>query len=156
MDWRRKPRTLTEELLSEGPREAEPSIERPHARSSLGRFAVAAGLALLIVALKLGISHLPAWIGLAIGALFVGHYVSIFVRSTKREGATSGRALRVSLFVWLAICVMATLAIAAGGFQQDDRALLGIVWPILALIWIAYRLRVAAASPRPGTGFRRR
>jgi uncharacterized membrane protein YbhN (UPF0104 family) len=117
---------------------------------------VAAGLAILIVAFKLGISHLPAWIGLTVGALFVGHYVSIFVRSTKREGVTSGRALRAFLFVWLAICVVATLVIAVGGFQQDDRALLGIVWPILALIWVAYRLRLAAASPRSGTGFRRR
>ena len=103
--------------------------------------------ALVIVALKLGISHLPAWIGLALGTLFVGHYVSTFVRSTKREGATAGKGLRAFLVLWLAICVVATVIIALGGFQDDQLALLGFFWPVLGLIWVAYRLRRSTASP---------
>ena len=44
MGWRSKPRTLNEELLAEGPREAEPRSERCHERSSLVRFGVAVAL----------------------------------------------------------------------------------------------------------------
>jgi hypothetical protein len=151
MGWRSKPRTLNEELLAEGPREAEPRSERSHERSSLVRFGVAVAAALVIVALKLGISHLPAWIGLALGTLFVGHYVSSFVRSTKREGATAGKGLRAFLVLWLAICVVATVIIALGGFQDDQLALLGFFWPVLGLIWVAYRLRRSTVNPHTRT-----
>jgi hypothetical protein len=144
MGWRSKPRTLNEELLAEGPRVAESPLERPHERSRLIHVAVCAATALVIVGLKLGVAHLPAWIGLALGTVFVGHYVSIFVGSTKkREGATAGKGLRAFLLLWLAICVVATVLIALGGFQPDDRALLGFIWPMLGLIWVVYRLRAS-------------
>jgi hypothetical protein len=37
--------------------------------------------------------------------------------------------------------------IALGGFQDDQLALLGFFWPVLGLIWVAYRLRRSTASP---------
>jgi len=52
----------------------------------------------------------------------------------------------------LAVCVAVTVLVAIAGFQQDDLALLGVVWPILALIWIAYRLRTATLTRRAASG----
>jgi hypothetical protein len=87
-----------------------------------------------------------------VGALVVAHLVSIFLRSTRRTFPGAATGLRAVFLFWLAICVAATVLIAIGGFQPDDRALLGFLWPILALIWIAYPLRRSRATPRVGTG----
>jgi hypothetical protein len=49
-----------------------------------------------------------------------------------------------------------TVLVAIGRFQQDDRALLGFVWPILGLIWIAYRLRASRRVRHEPEGVRAR
>jgi hypothetical protein len=58
--------------------------------------------------------------------------------------------LRVVLLGWLVISAAVTAMVAAGGFQREDRALLGVVWPILVLIWMAYRIRAARVTSRAG------
>jgi hypothetical protein len=153
MSWRRKPRTLKEELLAEGPREAEREDaatfeERRATRARVVHLAVWFGVFILLLALKFGVEFLPAWVGLIVGVLVVAHFVSIFVRSTRRSSADAGKGFRTLSLLWLAICVAATVLIAIGGFQPDDRALLGVMWPILGLIWVAYRLRSARATRR--------
>jgi ABC-type xylose transport system permease subunit len=114
--------------------------------------------ALLPLGLKWTVEFLPSWAQIVVGALVVAHLVAIFLRSTRRRSSDGGKSVRAVFVLWLAICVAATVLVAIGGFQQDDRALLGVVWPILALMWIGYRLRVGTATPQPGTdsGFRSR
>lgn len=156
---RRKPRTLNEELLAEGSREAEPEApaareDRHQAQARLFRLALWVAGALVVLGLKWIVEFLPAWAEILAGVLVVSHLLSIFLRSTSNRSFGAAKRLRALFLVWLAICVAATVLVAIGGFQQDDRALLGVVWPILALIWIGYRLRSAAASPQPGMGSR--
>jgi hypothetical protein len=86
---------------------------------------------------------LPPWIQIVVGTLVVAHLLAIFLRSTRRRSVGAAKGLRVVFLVWLAVCVAVTVLVAIGGFQPDDRALLGLVWPILGLIWIAYRLRAS-------------
>jgi hypothetical protein len=158
MGLRSRRATLNEGLLAKGPRGAEPEdaatlAERGAAKSRITRLVVGLAAFLVLLGLKFGIEFLPSWVGLIVGLLVVAHLVSIFVGSTKRGTADAGKRLRALFFLWLAICFAATVLIALGGFQEDDRALLGVLWPILALIWVAYRLR-SAASPQPGMGSR--
>jgi hypothetical protein len=153
MGWPRKPRTINEELRKAVARDEQPvSAERQPAESPLLRFGVGLVAALAVVAAKLGVAHLPTFIGLAVGAVVVSHYFSVFARSTSRKAPGRGRILRAFLLGWLSICVVATAFVALGGFQLEDRAILGIVWPVLVLFWVVYRLRVAAANPRSETG----
>jgi hypothetical protein len=150
MGWRRRPGTLNEELLAEGPRESEPEAtvgeELHQAPGWRMRFALVIAATLLLLGLKLTLEFLPSWAQIAAGVLVVAHLLSSFVRSTRRRSFGAAKGLRVVFLVWLAVCVWATVMVAIGGFQQDDRALLGFVWPILALIWIAYRLRGRRAA----------
>jgi hypothetical protein len=148
MGWRRKPRTINEELLAQTARDAEVEEEPPKADGRFLRLVVYALGALLIVGLKEGVRFLPAWVGVTVGIIVVGHFFSIFVRSTRGGSPDRGRSLRALFLVWLAICVVATVLVALGGFQMEDRALLGVAWPILGVIWVAYRLRRRGASPR--------
>jgi len=153
MSWRRRPRTINEELREAIPQEEQPASAEPRqAESRLRRFGIGLAAALAVVAAKLGIAHLPTFIGLAVGAVVVAHYFSAFARSTRRKAPGGGRFVRAFLLAWLAICIVATVLVALGGFQLEDRAILGIVWPILALVWVVYRLRVRAANPRSETG----
>ena len=148
MSWRRRPRTLNEELLAEGPREADREAvaartERRETRARLVRLALGIAVALALLSLKWIAELLPSWIQIVVGAIVVAHLLAIFLRSTRRRSVRAARGLRVVFLVWLAVCVAVTVLVAVGGFQPDDRALLGLVWPILGLIWIAYRLRAS-------------
>jgi hypothetical protein len=148
MSWRRTPRTLTEELLEEGPREADAEAaaargERHEAQSRLMRLALWIIGVLALLSLKWIVEFLPPWIQIVAGTLVVAHFLSIFLRSTRRRSVGAAKGLRVVFLVWLAVCVVVTILVAIGGFQPDDQALLGLVWPILGLIWIAYRLRAS-------------
>lgn len=155
MGWRRTPRTLNEELLAEGPRESDPTAaaargERHEAQARLMRLALWIAGSLLLLSLKWIVEFLPPWAQIVAGILVVAHFLSIFLRSTRRRSVGAAKGLRAVFLVWLAVCVAVTVLVAIGGFQQDDRALLGVVWPILALIWIAYRLRAAKLTARAG------
>jgi hypothetical protein len=159
MGWRRKPRTVNEELLAEGWREAEPEAaaapaDRQQAQARLILLALWVAGAFFLLGLKWVVEFLPAWAQFVVGVLVVAHFLLIFMRSTRNRSSGAANGLRALFLIWLAICIAATALIAIGGFQQDDRALLGVLWPILGLIWIAYRLRRAAASPQPGMGSR--
>jgi hypothetical protein len=148
MSWRRAPRTLNEELLAEGPREADPEAaaargERHEAQARLMRLAPWIIGALVFLSLKWFVEFLPPWLQIVAGTLVVAHYLSIFLRSTKRRSVGAAKGLRGVFLVWLAVCVAVTVLVAIGGFQPDDRVLLGVVWPILGLIWIGYRLRAS-------------
>jgi hypothetical protein len=159
MGWRRSPRTLNEALLAERPREAAPKPAaapegRQQARARLMRLGLWVTGALLLLGLKWIVEFLPSWAQIVVGALVVGHLVAFFLGSTRRRSSDAGKGVRAVFVLWLAICVAATVLVAIGGFQQDDRALLGLIWPILALIWIGYRLRVGTATPQPGTDSR--
>jgi hypothetical protein len=68
--------------------------------------------------------------------------------STENRSARSARALRALLHIWAATCVLATILFSLDGLQAEERALLGMVWPILGLIWVAYRLRASRTSRR--------
>jgi hypothetical protein len=156
----RKPRSLNEALLAEGPREAETEAaaareDRHQARARLTRLAMWVAGALFLLGLKWIVEFLPAWIQIVAGVLVVAHLLSIFLRSTKRRSVRA-KGLRALFLAWLALSVVITILVAVGGFQNDDRALLGIVWPILALIWMGYRLRRAVPRARPETGSRPR
>ena len=153
MGWRRKPRTINEELQAQSARErAREHDDRQEAQKRLGRLAVYLVAGLVLVGLKEGVRFLPLWVGIIVGVVVVAHFVSIFVRSTRGGSADRGRGLRTLFVLWLPICVVATVLVARGGFQMEDRALLGVIWPILGLIWVAYRLRRGGASPGPETG----
>lgn len=153
MGWRRKPRTINEELREAIAQDAQPEkAERRQAESRLRRFGIGLVGALAVVLAKLGVAHFPTFIGLVVGAFVVAHYFSVFGRSTRRKAPAGGRILRAFLLIWLAVCVVATALVALGGFQLEDRAILGIVWPMLGVIWVAYRLRRRGASPRCETG----
>jgi uncharacterized membrane protein len=152
MGWRRKPRTINEELLAQTAREAETEERSDETRVRLRRLAVYVLAGLVFVGLKEGVRLLPAWVGIVVGILVVAHFVSVFVRSTRGGPAERGRGLRTLFLVWLAICVVVTVLVALGGFQMEDRALLGFVWPMLGVIWVAYRLRRGGAAPRSETG----
>jgi hypothetical protein len=155
MRRRRKPRTINEELRTEVFEGLEPpSTSERQGESRLQRFSIGLIGALAVVAAKLGVAHLPTFVGLAVGAVIVGNYFSVFARSTRRKAMRGTRVLRTVLLAWLAVCVAATILVALGRFQVEDRAILGIVWPILALVWVAYRIRVAAANPGSETGSR--
>jgi cbb3-type cytochrome oxidase subunit 3 len=152
MRWRGKPRTINEELLAQTAREAEVERDWEEAGGRLRRLAVYVLVGLLFVGLKEGVRFLPTWVGVIVGIIVVAHFVSIFVRSTSGGTPDRGRGLRTFFLVWLAICVVVTVLVALGGFQMEDRALLGFVWPLLGVIWVAYRLRRRGASPRSETG----
>jgi hypothetical protein len=145
MGWRRTPRTLNEELLAEGPREGDPEAAEewheahvPPMRMPLWIVGV-----LLLLSLKLIVEFLPQWAQIVAGVLVVAHLLLMFVRSTKQRTLGAAKGLRAVFFVWLAVCIAVTIPVAIGGFQMEDRAVLGVVWPILALIWITYRLRAS-------------
>jgi hypothetical protein len=145
MSWRRTPRTLNEELLAEGPREADPEAaaapgERHEAQERLMRPALWIVGALVLLSLKWIVQFLPPWAQIIAGTLVVAHFFSMFLRSTRRRSVGAAKGLRIVLLVWLAVCVAVTGFVAIGDF---DRALLGLVWPILGLIWIGYRLRAS-------------
>jgi hypothetical protein len=148
MTWRRKPRTINEELLAQHSREAEDPGPRQRRPAKLRRWILVAAVVLAIELAR----FLPSWVGLIVGALVVGHYLRVFLRSTRQRRPSAARIARVILLIWFAICVATTLLVAVGGFEKDDRALLGIVWPVLGLIWVFYRLRAARLRARPGTG----
>jgi hypothetical protein len=154
MGSRGAPMTLNEELLAEGPREAEPEIrapeERPDAQARLLRLGLWIAGALFLLGLKWMVEFLPGWAQVLAGILVVAHLLSLFLRSTRRRSADAAKGLRALFLVWFAVCLAVTVLIAIGGFQQGDRPLLGVVWPILALIWIAYRLRAAKVTARAG------
>jgi hypothetical protein len=152
MGWRRKPRTINEELLAQAAREAEVERDWDGARGRLRRLAVYVLVVLLFVGLKEGVRFLPTWVGIIVGIIVVAHFVSIFVRSTSGGTPDRERGLHTLFLVWLAICVVVTVLVALGGFQTEDRALLGFVWPMLGVIWVAYRLRRGGASRRSETG----
>jgi hypothetical protein len=152
MGWPRKPRTINEQLLAQMAGEGEVERDSGEARERFRRWAVYVLAGLLFVGLKEGVRFLPAWVGVIVGIIVLAHFVSIFVRSTKGRSANRGKGLRTLLLVWLAICVLATVLVALGGLQMEDRALLGVMWPLLGVIWVAYRLRRGGASPRPETG----
>jgi hypothetical protein len=64
MGWRRTPRTLNEEILAEGPREAEPEAaaargERHEAQARLIRLALWIAGALVLLSLKWIVEFLP-------------------------------------------------------------------------------------------------
>ena len=148
---RRRKKTLNEELLEAGPRhadgeEAAARQERHKARTGLVVLFVIAG-ALVLPGLHWVVGFLPAWAAVVVGFLVVGHYFSIFVRSTKRRSPSAGRTLRTAFLLGLALAVALTVLVAIGGFQQDDRPLLGFAWPMVALIWVAYRLRASRSKP---------
>src|SRR5207247_1813119 len=95
---RRRKKTLNEELLEAGPRhadgeEAAARQERHKARTGLVVLFVIAG-ALVLPGLHWVVGFLPAWAAVVVGFLVVGHYFSIFVRSTKRRSPSAGRTLR--------------------------------------------------------------
>ena len=152
MGWRRKPRTINGELLAQIAAEGKAERDSEEARGRFRRWAFYVLAGLLFVGLKEGIRFLPAWVGVIVGIIFVAHFVSIFVRSTRGRSADRGKGLRTVFLVWLAISVVATVLVGLGGFQMEDRALLGVMWPLLGMIWVAYRLRRRGASPRPETG----
>ena len=151
MGIRRSKKTLNEELLEAGPRDAE--LESASARR--GRSGLRTGFllplvlagALLLPALHWVVGFLPSWAAVVMGFLVVGHYLSIFVRSTRRRSGTAGRTLRAVFLLGLAVAVSITVLVAIAGFQRDDRALLGFIWPMVALVWVAYRLRTARSKP---------
>jgi hypothetical protein len=157
MGWGRTPRTLNKQLLAEGPREADAGAgaareDRHQAQARLIPLALWIAGALLLLSLKWIVEFLPAWAQIVAGILVVAHFVSIFVRSTKRRSVDAAKGLRIVFFVWLVVCVAVTVSVAIGGFQLEDRAVLGVVWPILALIWVAYRLRAARLTRRMASG----
>ena len=157
MGWRRTPRTLNEELLAEGPRHGDPDAaagrqHRHEAKARLMRLALWIAGALLLLSLKWIVEFLPPWAQIVAGILVMAHFLSIFLRSTRRRSVGAAKGLRAVILVWLAVCVAVTVLVAIAGFQQDDLALLGVVWPILALIWIAYRLRTATLTRRAASG----
>jgi hypothetical protein len=157
MGWGRTPRTLNSELLAEGPREADAEAaaareDRHQAQARIIPLALWIAGALLLLSLSWIVEFLPPWAQIVAGALVVAHFVSIFLRSTKRRSAGAAKGLRTVFFVWLAVCIAVTVLVAIGGFQPEDRAMLGVVWPILALIWIAYRLRAARVTRRAARG----
>ena len=159
MGWRRTPRTLNEELLAEGPRDRDPDAaagreDRHQAKARLMLLALWIAGALLLLGLKWIVEFLPPWAQIVAGVLVVAHFLSIFVRSTRRRSVGGAKGLRAVFLVWFAVCVAVTVLVAIAGFQQEDLALLGVVWPILALIWIAYRLRAARLTARAGRGSR--
>ena len=143
MSRRRTRRTLNEELLAEGPREADPEAsaaheeERHEAPPRLMRPALWIVGALVLLSLHWIGKFLPPWVQIIAGTLVVAHYFSMFTRSTRRRSVGAAKGLRIVLLVWLAVCVVVTVLVAIG---DSDRALLGLVWPILGLIWIGYRL----------------
>jgi hypothetical protein len=146
MSWGRQRKTRNQELLAEGPREAhgddrDGGEQRP--RRSIS-WIVQALLLLGLLTAEL----LPSWAKLVVGVLVVGHLFSIFLRSTRQQARRAAMGLRIVFFGWLAISIVVTAMIAAGGFQQEDRALLGIVWPIQVLIWMACRIRAARVTAR--------
>jgi hypothetical protein len=145
MGLRSTPRTLNEELLAEGPREADLEAaaaygERHEAQARLTRPALWIVGALVLLSLKWIVEFLPPWAQIIAGALVVAHFVSIFIRSTRRRSAGAAKGPRFVVLVGLPVCVAVTVLVAIG---DVDRALLGLVWPILALIWIGCRLRAA-------------
>jgi hypothetical protein len=154
MGWHRTPRTINEELQAQSAREtALENDDRQEAKKRFGRLAVYLVAGLVLIGLKEGVRLLPPWVGIIVGVVVVAHFVSIFVRSTRSGSADRGRALRTLFVLWLAICLVATALVALGGFQMEERALLGVIWPVLGLIWVAYRLRRGGApSPGPETG----
>jgi hypothetical protein len=147
MGWPRKPRTINEELLAQGSREPEEQAPRQLRPVRFRRWILAATV---ILAIELA-RFLPSWVGLVVGALVVAHFVGVFLRSTRNHRPGAARISRTILLVWFAVCVATTVLVAVGGFQRDDRALLGVVWPVLGLIWVLYRLRAARLTARPGT-----
>jgi Flp pilus assembly protein TadB len=157
MRFRTKPRTINAELLAEMPREARQETRDANSgdgdsRSRLRWLAACAAGVLFVIGLKWVVEVLPAWAQVVAGILVCAHLVSIFLRSTRRTSPDAAPPLRALLLVWLAICVAATALVAIGGFQMEDRALLGVVWPILGLIWVVYRLRAARVTARPEAG----
>ena len=148
MGWRRTPRTLNEELLAEGPRDGDPDAaagreDRHQAKVRLMLLALWIAGALVLLSLKWIVEFLPPWAQIVAGVLVVAHFLSIFVRSTRRRSVAAATGLRAVFLVWLAVCVAVTVLVAIGGFQPEDRALLGLAWPILGLTWIGYRLRAS-------------
>jgi hypothetical protein len=99
--------------------------------------------ALVLLSLTWMVEFLPPWAQIVAGTLVVAHFFSIFLRSTRRRSVGAAKGLRVVFLLWLAVCVAVTVLVAIGGFQPEDRALLGLAWPILGLIWIGYRLRAS-------------
>jgi hypothetical protein len=129
MGWHRKPRTINEELQLQSAREtAFEKDDRQEAKKRLGRLAAYVVAGLVLVGLKEGVRFLPPWIGIVVGIVVVAHFVSIVVRSTRSGSADRGTGLRSLFLLWLAVCVVATVLVALGGFQMEDRALLGVVW----------------------------
>jgi hypothetical protein len=125
--WRRKPRTVNEELLRAEPREAEGEAAaalagRENARARRLRRTAWVGAA-LVLGLKWVVELLPTWLQLF---------------------ADAARSMRASLVVGLAGCIAVTVLVATG---DVDRAALGLAWPLLALVWVAYRLRAANRAP---------
>ena len=147
MGWRRKPRTINEELLAQDAREPEEQVSRQRRPARFRRWILAAAV---ILAIELA-RFLPSWVGLVVGALVVTHYVGVFLRSTRNRRPGAARISRTILLLWFAVCIATTVLVAISGFEKDDRALLGVVWPVLGLIWVFYRLRAARLTARPGT-----
>jgi hypothetical protein len=147
MPWRRKPRTINEELMTQDSREPEEQVPRPRWPARLRRWILAAAV---ILAIELA-RFLPSWVGLVVGALVVAYYLGVFLRSTRNRRPGAARISRTILLLWFAVCIATTVLVAIGVFQRDDRALLGVVWPVLGLIWVFYRLRAARVTARPGT-----
>jgi hypothetical protein len=147
MPWRRKPRTINEELMAQDSREPGEQVARQRRPVRLHRWILAVGV---ILAIELA-RFLPSWVGLVVGALVVAHYIGVFLRSTRNRRPGAARISRTILLLWFAVCIATTVLVAVGGFQRDDRALLGVVWPVLGLIWVFYRLRAARLTARPGT-----
>jgi hypothetical protein len=134
--WRRRRRTLNEELLSRGLHEAqagnpEDDRERPPAR----RLAELVFLPLLFTLAGL-LVHQVSWsAGLLVGVL------GILIGWWRSDAANRGLDLprtgpfRAFVLVGLAVVVAATVLVGVAGFSQEDVFFLAVMWAAWLALW---------------------
>jgi hypothetical protein len=145
MAWRRRRKTLNEELLEQGAREAAHlaealEAEEPAApRAGQGR-ALVTTLALFLASMLVHFAPVPLPVKGLLALLFIAYFAFTARSRLRRPRRARIGVTRALLLIWLAVSVAVSVLVALGGFYREDLVLLAVVWTILGVVWMIDRL----------------
>ena len=143
MAWRRQRKTLHEELSEQGargpfPAEGASEDKQPASPQTVSGRALIITLVVFIASIL--VHFAPLWVQALLAIPFFAYFAFVARSRTRPTRRVRIGLLRLLFLVWLAVSVAVSVLVALGGFYREDLVLLGVVWAILATLWLLDRL----------------